>query len=62
MKKEELSMKLFDNPKIPTATQNPRRPHYSRKPLDVAAEMGLKLGRPYCTRRHKHHLSAAPKK
>jgi hypothetical protein len=59
-KKEELSMKLLDDPKIPTARQNPRRPHHSHKPLDVAAEMGLKLGRPYCTRRHHHHLSVVP--
>jgi hypothetical protein len=54
-------MKLLDDPKIPTARQNSWRPHHSHKPLDVATEMGLKLGRPYCTRRcHHHHLSAAP--
>jgi hypothetical protein len=29
-KKEELLM-LLDDPKIPTARQNPRRPHYSHK-------------------------------
>jgi hypothetical protein len=46
-KKEELSMKLLDDPKIPTARRNPRRPHHSHKPLDVTAEMGLKPGRPY---------------
>jgi hypothetical protein len=59
-KKEELPMKLLDNPKIPTARRNPRRPHHSHKPLNVAAEMGLKPGRPYCTRRRHHQLSAAP--
>jgi hypothetical protein len=59
-KKEELSMKLLDDPKIPTARRNPRRPHHSHKPLNVAAEMGLKPGRPYCTRRRYHHLNAAP--
>jgi hypothetical protein len=59
-KKEELSMKLIDDPKIPTVRQNPRRPHHSHKPLDVVAEMGLKPERPYCTKRHHHHLSAAP--
>jgi hypothetical protein len=50
-KKEELVMKLLDDPKIPTARQKPRIPHYSHKPLDVATEMRLKPGRPYCTRR-----------
>jgi hypothetical protein len=50
-KKEELPMKLLDDPKIPIARQNPRRPHYSHKPLDVAVAMGLKPERPYCTRR-----------
>jgi hypothetical protein len=59
-KKEELPMKLLDDPKIPTARRNPRRSHHSHKPLDVSAEMGLKSGRPYCTRRRHHHLSAAP--
>jgi hypothetical protein len=60
-KKEELPMKLLDDPKIPIARRNPRRPHHSHKPLDVATEMGLMPGRPYCTRRrHHHHLSAAP--
>jgi hypothetical protein len=53
-------MKLLDNPKIPTDRQNPRRQHHPRKPLDVAAEMGLKPRRPYCTRRPHHHLSIAP--
>jgi hypothetical protein len=43
-KTEELPIKLLDDPKIPTARQNPRRPHHSHKPLDVAAEMGLKPG------------------
>jgi hypothetical protein len=51
-------MKLLDNPKISTARRNPRRPHYSHKPLDVATEMGLKLGRPYYTRRRHYHLNA----
>jgi hypothetical protein len=60
-KKEELLMKLLDDPKIPIARRNPRRPHHSHKPLDVATKMGLKLGRPYCTSCH-HHLSAAPTK
>jgi hypothetical protein len=59
-KKEELPMKLLDDPKIPTARQKLRRPHHSHKPLDIAVEMGLKPGRPYCTRRHHHHLNAAP--
>jgi hypothetical protein len=58
-KKEELLMKLLDDPKIPTATRNPRRPYHSHKPLNVATEMGLKLGRPYCTRHRHHHLSVA---
>jgi hypothetical protein len=57
-KKKELPMKLLDDPKIPTARRNPRRPHHSHKPLDVATEMELKPGRPYCTRRRHHHLSA----
>jgi hypothetical protein len=39
-KKEELPMKLLDDPKIPTARRNSRRPHHSHKHLDVAAEMG----------------------
>jgi hypothetical protein len=52
-------MKLLDDPKIPTTRWNPRRPHHSHKPLDVTAEMGLKPGKPYCTRRRHHHLSAA---
>jgi hypothetical protein len=59
-KKEELPMKLLDDPKIPTSRRNPRRPHNSHKLLDIATETGLKLGRPYCTRRCHHHLSAAP--
>jgi hypothetical protein len=46
MKKEELPIKLLDDPKIPTARRNPRRPHHSHKPLDVAVEMGLKPERP----------------
>jgi hypothetical protein len=53
-------MKLLDDPKISTARWNPRRTHHSYKPLDVAAEMGLKLGRPYCTRHRHHHLNTAP--
>jgi hypothetical protein len=59
-KKEELPMKLLDNPEIPIARRNPQRPHHSHKPLDVTAEMGLKPGRPYCMRRCHHHLSVAP--
>jgi hypothetical protein len=59
-KKEELPMKLLDDLKILTARRNPLRPNHSHKPLDVVAEMGLKLGRPYCTRRHHHHLNVAP--
>jgi hypothetical protein len=59
-KKEEMLMKLLDDPKIPTARRNPRTPHHSHKLLDVAAEMGLKPERPYCTKRHHHHLSAVP--
>jgi hypothetical protein len=47
-------MKLLDDLKIPIARQNPRRPHHSHKLLDVAVEMGLKPGRPYCMR-HCHH-------
>jgi hypothetical protein len=50
-KKEELPMKLLDDQKIPTAKRNPRRLHHSNKPLDIAAAMVLKPGRPYCTRR-----------
>jgi hypothetical protein len=52
-------MKLLDDPKIPTTTRNSGRPHHSHKPLDVAAEMGLKQGRPYCMRHRHHHLIAA---
>jgi hypothetical protein len=61
-KKEELPMKLLDDPKIPTARWNPQRPHHSHKPLHVADEVGLKPGRPYCTRRRHHHrhLNVAP--
>jgi hypothetical protein len=58
-KKEELSMKLLVDPKIPTARRNPRRPHDSHKPLDITAKMGLKPGRPYCTRHRHHHLNDA---
>jgi hypothetical protein len=58
-KKKEVPMKLLVDPKIPTAKRNPRRPQHSHKPLDVAAKMRLKPGRPYCTRRRHHHLSAA---
>jgi hypothetical protein len=36
-------MKLLDDPKIPTTRQNRQRSQHSHKPLDVAAEMGLKL-------------------
>jgi hypothetical protein len=36
-------MKLLDNPKIPTARRNPRRPHHSHKPLDVVVESGSVL-------------------
>jgi hypothetical protein len=43
-KKDELSMKLLDDPKIPTARRNPQRPHHSHKLLDIALEMGLKPG------------------
>jgi hypothetical protein len=60
MKKDELPLKLIDDPKIPTATRKPRKQHHSHKSLDVAAEMGLKPGRSYCTRRRHHHLSTAP--
>jgi hypothetical protein len=59
-KKEELPMKLLDDPKILTARRNPRRPHHSHKLLGVTAKMGLKPGRPYCTRRRHHHLSDVP--
>jgi hypothetical protein len=54
-KKEELPMKLLDDPKNPTAKRNPRGPHHSHKPLDVVVEMGLTPGKPYCTRRRHHH-------
>jgi hypothetical protein len=37
-KKEELLMKLLDDPKIPTARRNPQKPHHFHKPLDVAAD------------------------
>jgi hypothetical protein len=53
-KKEELPMKLFDDPKIPTARRNPRRPHHSHKPFNVVVEIGLKPRRPYCTRRRPY--------
>jgi hypothetical protein len=43
-KKEELPIKLLDDPKIPIARRNPRRPHHSHKPLDVATAIGLKPG------------------
>jgi hypothetical protein len=59
-KKEELPMKFLDDPKIPIARRYPQRPHHSHKPLDVAAETGLKPGRAHCTRRRHHHLNAAP--
>jgi hypothetical protein len=55
-----LLMKLLDDPKIPTARRNPWKPHHFHKPLDVAAEMGLNPGGPYCTRRCHRHLSAVP--
>jgi hypothetical protein len=58
--KEELSLKLLDDPKIPRGRQNPRRPHHSHKPLNIAADIGLKLRRPYCMRRRHHHLKGAP--
>jgi hypothetical protein len=53
-------MMLLDDPKIPTARRNPRRPNHSHKPLDVATKMGLKPEIPYCTRRRHHHLITAP--
>jgi hypothetical protein len=53
-KNEELPMKLFDDPKIPTARRNPRRPHHSHKPFNVVVEIGLKPRRPYCTRRRPY--------
>jgi hypothetical protein len=53
-------MKLLDDPKIPIARRNPRRPHHSHKPLDVAVEMGLKPRRPYCTRHRHHHMCVVP--
>ena len=59
-KKVELPMKLHEDPKIPPARQDPRRPHHSHKLLDVAVEMGLKPGRLYWKRRRRHHLSPAP--
>jgi hypothetical protein len=59
-KKEELPMKLLDDPKIPASRRNPQRPHHSHKLLGVTVEMGLKPGRPYCTRCCHHHLSAVP--
>jgi hypothetical protein len=40
-KKEELLMKLLDDPNIPTDRRYPRRPHHSHKPLDVATEMAV---------------------
>jgi hypothetical protein len=46
-KKVELPMKLHDDPKIPIARRDPRSPHYSHKLLDVAVQMGPKLGRLY---------------
>jgi hypothetical protein len=51
-KKKELPMKLLDDPKIPTPKRNTQRPNQSHKPLDVATEIGLKPGRPYCMRCH----------
>jgi hypothetical protein len=59
-KKEELSIKLLDDPKIPTARRNPQRPHHSHKLLNVTAEMGLKARRPYCARRRHHHVIIFP--
>jgi hypothetical protein len=59
-KKEELPMKLLDDPKNPTARRNPRRPYHSHKPLDGTVEMGLMPGKPYCTKRRHYHLNAAP--
>jgi hypothetical protein len=59
-KSEELPMRLLDNPKIPTARRNPRRPHHSHKLLGITTEMGLKPVRPYYMRCHHHHLSAVP--
>jgi hypothetical protein len=41
-KRKELPMKFLDDPKIPIARENPRRPHHSYKLLNVAVEMGLK--------------------
>jgi hypothetical protein len=55
-KKDGLPLKLLDDLKIPTARRKPRRRHHSHKPLNVAAEMGLKPERPYYTRRRRHHL------
>jgi predicted Fe-S protein YdhL (DUF1289 family) len=40
MKKDELPLKLLDDPKIPTRRRKPRRRHHSHKPLDAAAKMG----------------------
>jgi hypothetical protein len=59
-KKDELPMKLSDDPKILTARRNPRRWHHSHKLLEVAIEMGLKPRKPYWKRHHRHHLNIAP--
>ena len=61
MKKEkELLMKLLDDPEIPTSIRIPQEPHHSHKLLVGAAEMGMKPGRLYWIRRHRHHLSVVP--
>jgi hypothetical protein len=41
-KKDELPLKLLDDPKIPTARRKPQSRHHSQKPLGVVAEIGLK--------------------
>jgi hypothetical protein len=46
--------------KILPTRRGPREPHHSHKLFGVAAKMGLKPGRLYWRRRHRHHLSVVP--
>jgi hypothetical protein len=63
MKKDEPLPKLHDDPKISTAWKKSlMTTPLPQAFLYVVVELGLKPGRHYWRRRHRHHLSAAPPK
>jgi hypothetical protein len=58
--KDEPTMKILDDLKIPTARRIPRWPHHSHKILDVTAKMAQKPRRLYWRRCRHHHIWALP--